>query len=76
MQVSFVFGLLFNWLSDLFSFLYRPERWADIPDAAASVSGVWANVMTFIGGPRACNSFRFFACGVSNVLFPWTMSGF
>ena len=57
--MSFVLGFLFNWLSNLFSFLYRPERWANIPDAAASVPGVWANLMTFIGGPRACIGYRF-----------------
>jgi len=40
-------------------FFSRPERWANIPDAASSVPGVWANIMTFIGGPRACIGYRF-----------------
>ena len=40
-------------------FLSRPERWASIPQAAASVPGVWSNIMTFIGGPRACIGYRF-----------------
>ena len=44
--------------SDLF-FPPRPERWADIPNAASSVPGVWANLLTFIGGPKACIGFRF-----------------
>ena len=39
-------------------FLFRPERWASIPDGAQSVPGVWANMMTFGGGPRACIGFR------------------
>ena len=44
----------------LFFFTYcRPERWANIPNAASSVPGVWANLLTFIGGPRACIGFRF-----------------
>ena len=47
-----------NWLSDFF-FLFRPERWEDIPNAVSSVPGVWANLLTFIGGPRACIGFRF-----------------
>ncbi|KAF8816768.1 cytochrome P450 [Phlegmacium glaucopus] len=38
---------------------FKPERWVNIPDAAASVPGVWANMMTFIGGPRACIGYRF-----------------
>ena len=40
-------------------FLHRPERWTSIPDVAQSVPGVWANIMTFNGGPRACIGFRF-----------------
>ena len=39
--------------------LFRPERWAGIPDAVQSIPGVWANIMTFFGGPRACIGYRF-----------------
>ena len=58
--VLFLFSF-FNWLSDLFfSFFFsRPERWEDIPNTATSVPGVWSNILTFIGGPRACIGFRF-----------------
>ncbi|KAF8162780.1 cytochrome P450 [Crassisporium funariophilum] len=38
---------------------FKPERWDNIPDAAASVPGVWGNMATFIGGPRACIGYRF-----------------
>ena len=41
------------------NFVFRPERWDDIPDAAQSIPGAWANIMTFLGGPRACIGFRF-----------------
>ena len=44
-------------------FLFRPERWAGIPDAAQSIPGVWANIMTFLGGPRACIGYRFALLG-------------
>jgi len=57
-QVSFVL----NFVRDCYIrpvFFSRPERWANIPDAASSVPGVWANIMTFIGGPRACIGYRF-----------------
>ena len=53
--VLFLCLFLINYLF----FLYRPERWENIPNAALSVPGVWANILTFIGGPRACIGFRF-----------------
>jgi cytochrome P450 len=37
----------------------RPERWASIPEAANTVPGVWGNMLTFLGGPRACIGYRF-----------------
>ena len=40
-------------------FFPRPERWENIPNAVSSIPGVWANLLTFIGGPRACIGFRF-----------------
>ena len=41
--------------------MHRPERWTanSIPEAAHHIPGVWGNMMTFIGGPRACIGFRF-----------------
>jgi len=48
---------------------FNPERWANIPDAAASVPGIWANLMTFFGGPRACIGFRFALVEIKAVLF-------
>ena len=64
-QVGIV-SFVFNWLSDLF-FYSGLERWANIPNAASSVPGVWANILTFIAGPRACIGFRgvslIFSCG-------------
>jgi len=48
---------------------FNPERWANIPDAAASVPGVWSNLMTFIGGPRACIGYRFSLVETKAILF-------
>lgn len=48
---------------------FKPERWANIPDAAASVPGVWSNLMTFIGGPRACIGYRFSLVEMKVLLF-------
>ena len=55
--VLFLIPFLFGYLTCFFPI--RPERWAIIPDAASSVPGVWANLLTFLGGPRACIGFRF-----------------
>lgn len=42
--------------------VWRPERWLEkLPDAVAEarVPGVYSNLMTFIGGGRACIGFKF-----------------
>ncbi|EJU05909.1 cytochrome P450 [Dacryopinax primogenitus] len=39
---------------------FRPERWLrEVPDAANHIPGVWAHVLSFLGGPRACIGYRF-----------------
>lgn len=43
----------------ILSCLHRPERWASVPEAAGSIPGVWGNMLTFLGGPRACIGYRF-----------------
>lgn len=37
----------------------RPERWESIPEGTSTIQGVWGNMLTFLGGPRACIGFRF-----------------
>ena len=58
---KFVFDLNFvlQLVVRLVFFFSRPERWENIPNAASSIPGVWANQLTFIGGPRACIGYRF-----------------
>ncbi|KAF8802410.1 cytochrome P450 [Phlegmacium glaucopus] len=48
---------------------FKPERWANIPDVATSVPGVWSNILTFIGGPRACIGYRFSLLEIKSLLF-------
>ncbi|KAJ7177140.1 cytochrome P450 [Mycena filopes] len=38
---------------------FKPERWENIPERAAGVPGVWANMLTFFAGPHNCIGFRF-----------------
>lgn len=37
---------------------YRPERWESPPADANAVPSVYANLMTFLSGPRACIGWR------------------
>ncbi|EPS98326.1 hypothetical protein FOMPIDRAFT_1024652 [Fomitopsis schrenkii] len=50
---------------------FKPERWTTggIPEAAHHIPGVWGNMMTFIGGPRACIGFRFSLVEMKALLF-------
>ncbi|TFK35549.1 cytochrome P450 [Crucibulum laeve] len=49
--------------------VFKPERWESIPEAASAVPGVWGNMLTFIGGPRACIGYRFTIIEMKALLF-------
>jgi len=37
-----------------------PKRWlGNLPASSNAVPGLWANVMTFSGGPRSCIGYKF-----------------
>lgn len=55
-------------LTVFFWLVVRPERWANVPEAAQSVPGVWGNLMSFLGGPRSCIGYRFSL--VESVILP------
>lgn len=55
------------WGEDAFEF--KPKRWASVLEAAQSIPGVWSNMMTFIGGPRACIGYRFALVQMKVLLF-------
>ncbi|KAF8968276.1 cytochrome P450 [Flammula alnicola] len=57
----------FIWGEDALEF--KPERWEKIPEAATTIPGVWGNMMTFLGGPRACIGYRFSLVEMKALLF-------
>ncbi|KAI0725523.1 cytochrome P450 [Fomitopsis betulina] len=50
---------------------FKPERWisGSVPDAAHHIPGVWGNLLTFLGGPRACIGYRFSLVEMKALLF-------
>ncbi|RXW13391.1 hypothetical protein EST38_g12458 [Candolleomyces aberdarensis] len=48
---------------------FRPERWESVPEGASAVPGVWGNMLTFLGGPRACIGYRFSLVEMKALLF-------
>jgi hypothetical protein len=37
----------------------RPDRWKSPPEAVSEHPGVWSNLMSFLGGTRACIGYQF-----------------
>jgi len=48
---------------------FKPERWESVPEGAGAIPGVWGNVLTFLGGPRACIGYRFSLVETKALLF-------
>nr|BAK09450.1 cytochrome P450 [Postia placenta] len=55
------------WGEDAFEF--KPERWESVPDAVQQIPGVWANQLSFLGGPRACIGYRFSVTEMKALIF-------
>ncbi|KAF9815448.1 hypothetical protein IEO21_04619 [Rhodonia placenta] len=55
------------WGEDAFEF--KPERWESIPDAVQTIPGVWANMMSFLGGAHSCIGFRFSVVEMKALVF-------
>ncbi|KIJ62084.1 hypothetical protein HYDPIDRAFT_114926 [Hydnomerulius pinastri MD-312] len=48
---------------------FKPERWANTPETASHIPGVWGHMLTFLGGPRACIGYRFSLVEMKALLF-------
>ncbi|KAJ7745809.1 cytochrome P450 [Mycena maculata] len=48
---------------------FKPERWENIPEAVQQIPGVWANVLSFLGGPHNCIGYRFSLAEIKVLLF-------
>ncbi|KAF9464574.1 cytochrome P450 [Collybia nuda] len=48
---------------------FLPERWETVPEAAGTIPGIWGNMLTFLGGPRACIGYRFSLVEMKALLF-------
>ncbi|KAJ7691523.1 cytochrome P450 [Mycena olivaceomarginata] len=55
------------WGADAHQFL--PERWESSPAPSTSIPGLWSQMLTFLGGPRACIGFRFSLVEFKALLF-------
>ncbi|EIN07525.1 cytochrome P450 [Punctularia strigosozonata HHB-11173 SS5] len=51
---------------------FKPERWLEpgsMPNAPSHNPGVWGNMLSFLGGPRACIGYRFSLVEMKALLF-------
>ncbi|KZS96623.1 cytochrome P450 [Sistotremastrum niveocremeum HHB9708] len=48
---------------------FRPERWADLPEAVMNIPGVWGGLMTFLGGSRSCIGYKFAIAEMKALIF-------
>ncbi|KAG9049021.1 hypothetical protein FS837_011400 [Tulasnella sp. UAMH 9824] len=61
-ETIFVSMAAFNWSTKYWgpdAHEFRPERWANPPEESTVIPHVYANLMTFFSGPRACIGWRF-----------------
>ncbi|KAJ7753619.1 cytochrome P450 [Mycena maculata] len=48
---------------------FKPERWESTTPVSTSIPGVWGDMLTFLGGPRACIGYRFGLVELKALLF-------
>ncbi|KIO29615.1 hypothetical protein M407DRAFT_167529, partial [Tulasnella calospora MUT 4182] len=71
-ETIFVSIAAFNWSTNYWgpdAHEFRPERWANPPEESSVIPHVFANLMTFFFGPRACIGWRFALAETKAILF-------
>ncbi|KAF9644420.1 cytochrome P450 [Thelephora ganbajun] len=48
---------------------FKPERWENVPTGAQALPGVWGNIMSFLGGSRACIGYHFATLEIKYIIF-------
>ncbi|KAJ7907669.1 cytochrome P450 [Mycena leptocephala] len=48
---------------------FRPERWGVLPDSVKEIPGIYAHLLTFLGGPHNCIGSRFSLLEMKALLF-------
>jgi len=48
---------------------FKPERWENVSPEAQALPGVWGNIMSFLGGSRACIGYNFSTLEMKYVIF-------
>ncbi|KAG8952969.1 hypothetical protein FRC04_003421 [Tulasnella sp. 424] len=71
-ETIFVSMAAFNWSTKYWgpdAHEFRPERWANPPEESSVIPHVYANLMSFFAGPRACIGWRFALAETKAILF-------
>ncbi|KIY66077.1 cytochrome P450 [Cylindrobasidium torrendii FP15055 ss-10] len=48
---------------------FKPERWEKTPAEVSALPGVWGNIMSFLGGARACIGYRFSLAETKSIIY-------
>jgi cytochrome P450 len=48
---------------------FKPERWANLPEAVSDIPGVWSHLPSFLSGPKGCIGYRFAVVEMKALLF-------
>ncbi|KAG8983133.1 hypothetical protein FRB90_006288, partial [Tulasnella sp. 427] len=71
-ETIFVSMAAFNWSTKYWgpdAHEFKPERWANPPEESSGIPHVYANLMSFFAGPRACIGWRFALAETKAILF-------
>ncbi|KAG8952966.1 hypothetical protein FRC04_003418 [Tulasnella sp. 424] len=68
----FISMAAFNWSTKYWgpdAHEFKPERWANPPEESSVIPHVYANLISFLAGPRACIGWKFALAELKAILF-------